>query len=53
MFGIRGTGGGTDTAMFGFLASTFTIRIIMRNGFLVTGSTDVKGGIGVEGHWQH
>jgi hypothetical protein len=48
MFGIRGTGGGTDTAMFGFLATTFTIRTIMRTGFLVTGSTGVEGGIGLK-----
>jgi hypothetical protein len=48
MFGIRGTGGGTDTAMFGFLATTFGIRTIMRNKFLVTGSTEVEGGIGLK-----
>ena len=46
MFGIRDTGGGTDAAMFGFPATTFTIRTIMPNGFLVTGSTEVEGGIG-------
>jgi hypothetical protein len=34
--------------MFGFLATTFTIRTIMRNGFLVTGSTEVEGGIGLK-----
>lgn len=32
--------------MFGFPATTFTIRTIMLNGFLVTGSTEVEGGIG-------
>jgi hypothetical protein len=32
--------------MFGFPATTFTIRTIMPNGFLVTGSTEVEGGIG-------
>jgi hypothetical protein len=34
--------------MFGIRGTTFTIRTIMRNGFLVTGSTEVEGGIGLK-----
>jgi hypothetical protein len=47
-FGIRGTGGGTDEAMFGFLVTTSRIRIIMRGGFLAIGLTAVEGGIGLK-----
>ena len=46
MFGIRGTGGGGHGYVW--VLATFTIRTIMRNGFLVTGSTEVEGGIGLK-----